>query len=55
MKNCLDGYLTEECKDCEWWKNDEKSVGCSTPYPISNCETFSRAEKEENKKKARTE
>lgn len=53
MKNCLDGYLTEECNDCGWWRNDEESVGCSAPYPISNCETFSRAEKEKTKKKER--
>lgn len=35
--NCLDGYLTPECKTCPCWRNDNQSVGCAINIPIMYC------------------
>lgn len=42
MPNCLNGYLTPECKDCPFWLDgsDEKGYGCGAPFPISHCPSF---------------
>ena len=49
MKNCFDGYLTDACKTCEFWCDDETSIGCGAPFPIDHCEPFSEMyNKEEN-------
>ena len=42
MKSCLDGYLTEACKTCEFWKNNNEEIGCSAPYPIMDCDAFGK-------------
>ena len=52
-KSCFDGYLTDECAKCEYWNkwaNGEPCCGCGCPFPISECEAFSRMEAEENRK-----
>lgn len=53
MKSCFDGYLTSECKNCEFWcdgSDPNKGIGCGTPYPIDHCEYFNKMSKEEEKK-----
>ena len=53
FKSCFDGYLTDECKNCGWWKDgtDEyHSIGCGCPFPIDHCEAFHKMEQEEYKK-----
>lgn len=49
MKSCFDGYLTEACETCEFWKNTEKEIGCCVPFPISHCEHFEKMQKEHEK------
>lgn len=39
----FDGYLTDDCKDCEFWSDgpfDSFGIGCCYPGPIDNCESF---------------
>ena len=42
---CLDDYLTEKCASCDHWNNDKDVVGCCAPFPINQCEAFTKAEK----------
>ena len=45
MKNCFDGYLTDGCKNCEFWHDGgDNSIGCGCPFPISHCEHFAEME-----------
>lgn len=52
-RNCFDGYLTEECKNCEFWADGsdmKKGIGCMYPGPIDNCEAFAKAYEEEEER-----
>lgn len=40
--SCFDGYLTEGCKTCPDWKNDEHSIGCGAHFPIMQCPHFAK-------------
>lgn len=44
MKNCLDGYLTEECANCLFWADgtDDRGIGCAIPAPIMDCSYFAK-------------
>ena len=45
-RNCMEGYLTEACKTCEFWLDGSdmsKGIGCNTPGPIDHCEAFVKA------------
>ena len=46
-KSCLDGYLTNECALCDYWKNDFDGCGCAAPFPIMNCNAFAKMYNEE--------
>ena len=41
-RNCLEGYLTEQCATCPYWKNDEDACGCCFPFPIMECSYFAK-------------
>lgn len=41
-RNCLEGYLTEQCANCKYWKNDADACGCGCPFPIMECEHFAK-------------
>ncbi len=43
-KSCLDGYLTNKCRECPDWSDgtDGRGVGCNTRYPISWCDAFTK-------------
>ena len=48
MRNCFEGYLTENCAGCPFWKDgSDGSIGCSYPGLIDHCEAFAKAMKEE--------
>ena len=48
-KSCLDGYLTEECATCNYWRNELSCCGCGAPFPIMHCDAFAKMyEAEEN-------
>ena len=50
-KSCLDGYLTEACKTCDYWRNGENgSLGCGVPFPIMLCKAFEKMYNEEERK-----
>lgn len=55
MKNCFEGYLTAECKDCPFWKDGSSpmvGIGCACPFPIMRCDSFRKEyEKEYGKEK----
>ena len=44
MKSCFDGYLTDDCKTCVYWKNNKYEIGCCCPFPIDHCESFKALE-----------
>lgn len=44
MKSCFDEYLTDECEKCEFWKSNEKQIGCCCSFPIDECEPFKATE-----------
>ena len=50
-KSCLDGYLTDGCKDCPDWKDGtDGSFWCGTHLPIMWCPHFKEMyEAEESK------
>lgn len=48
-KNCLEEYLTESCRNCEFWRNDETARGCACPFPIMHCEAFEKMYNEAEK------
>ena len=48
FKSVLEGYLTEECKECEYWKDNSTEIGCFCPEPIDHCDAF-REMKEKDK------
>ena len=51
-KNCLDGYLTEGCKNCPDWADgtDDRVIGCAAHFPIMLCPHFkAMCEAEESK------
>lgn len=48
-KNCLEEYLTESCRNCEFWRNDETACGCYCPFPIMNCKAFEKMYNEAEK------
>lgn len=50
MKSVLDGYLTESCKTCEFWRNTENEIGCGVPFPISHCKPFEEMCRDEGRK-----
>jgi len=40
-KNCFEGYLTPECKNCSNWGNGSNgNYGCTMHFPIDWCEAF---------------
>lgn len=41
-KNCFEGYLSPGCAFCEYWKNGNGEIGCSCPFPISDCKYFDK-------------
>lgn len=46
MLNCFEGYLTDACKKCDFWKDgSDGSLGCACPGPIDHCEAFVEAYK----------
>lgn len=51
MRNCFEGYLTPECKNCPDWADgtDERGVGCATHYPIMWCKAFVKMFEEDQK------
>ena len=49
-KSCFNGYLTDECEACEYWRDGTipgKGIGCGCPFPIMQCEAFARMLEEE--------
>lgn len=45
MRNCFEGYLTEGCRNCEYWHDgSDNAIGCGCPFPISHCKYFRKAE-----------
>ncbi len=49
MKNCFEGYLTDGCKNCEFWHDgSDNAIGCGCPFPISHCEDFAEMERKNN-------
>ena len=52
MKNCFDGYLTNACKSCPFWKDGttNEGIGCAYPGPIDHCEAFKKMSEEEERK-----
>ena len=52
MKNCFDGYLTNGCRNCEYWHDgSDNTIGCGCPFPISLCEHFAEMERKNNQSK----
>lgn len=50
MISVINGALTPKCNDCPFWcdgSDIEKGWGCGLPAPISWCEAFQEALKEE--------
>ena len=41
-RNCLEGYLTEQCETCPHWRNDRDACGCGCPFPIMECAHFAK-------------
>ena len=39
-RNCLEGYLTEQCATCPYWENSEDVCGCCCPFPIMECQHY---------------
>lgn len=42
-KSCFDGYLTDACAKCGYWKDGSDpngGVGCCCPFPIMDCKAF---------------
>lgn len=51
-RNCLVGYLTDQCATCCYWKTEGYPYGCGCPFPIMQCPHFATMynEREVNKK-----
>lgn len=49
-KNCFEGYLTDACRTCKFWYNDEHCIGCGAPFPIGHCPDFVEMENSNNNK-----
>ena len=47
-KNCLEGYLTPECKTCPDWRNTATECGCAIHAPIMSCRHFAKVYSNEN-------
>ena len=43
MNNCFEVFLTDACRTCPYWKDDENAVGCASPFPIMHCDAFAEA------------
>lgn len=43
-RSCLDGYLTDGCKNCPNWADgtDGRGIGCTTSFPIDLCPHFKK-------------
>lgn len=56
-RNCLEGYLTQDCKDCCNWSDgcDDRSIGCNTNFPIDWCPSFKKVYEEDSKNMRRLE
>ena len=56
-KNCLEGYLTNACASCEFWRdgspdeNGDTAIGCCCPFPIDHCTAFHQMCEEEARKR----
>lgn len=48
-RSCLDGYLTDGCKDCPYWADgtDNRGIGCACCFPIMECPYFADMVKRE--------
>lgn len=48
-RSCLDGYLTDDCRNCPHWQDGDVKTGfttyirgCTAPYPIMLCSAFEK-------------
>lgn len=49
-KNCLEGYLTDECASCCDWSDgigEKTAIGCCCNFPIGMCKAFANMMKEQ--------
>ena len=47
-KSCLNGYLTEGCRQCSDWNHN--GIGCGANIPIDWCPHFKKMYEEEEAK-----
>ena len=48
MTNCTEGFLTEKCRTCQNWIDNESQVGC---WKTLDCEAFNQKWKEDKPKR----
>lgn len=52
-RSCLDGYLTNTCAECEFWRDGtDGQIGCGCPFPIMHCEAFAEMYNNDTSKEA---
>ena len=52
MKNCLEEYLTDHCKECADWRDGrDGTFGCAINGPIMWCPHFAKMVEEEEAKR----
>lgn len=46
--SCLDGLLTHECQNCQYWSVGD-AIGCCCNFPIMECKAFAKRSKHRDK------